>query len=70
MGGTRFRDMGIIAGIVVGRAADAAWIEDHWAVRQLDEVLLVAMATQNYTGLGIAQSLPDGSQTCSHEPAF
>ena len=58
------------AGIVVGRATNAAWIEDRWAVGQLDEVLLVAVAAQNYAGLHVTQSLPNRGQTCSHELAF
>ena len=61
--------MRIVAWIVVGRATNATWIQDRWAVGQLDEVLLVAVAAQNYAGLGIAQSLPDCSRTCSHESA-
>lgn len=46
--------MGIIAGIVVGWATNAAWIEDHWAIGQLNEVLLVAVSAQDYVGLDIA----------------
>ena len=42
-----FRHVGNIARIVVGRATNAARIQDRWAVGQLDEVLLMAMPTQS-----------------------
>ena len=70
MGRPSFRHMGVVARIIVGRATDATWIQDRWAVGQLDEVLLVAVAAQNYAVLGIAQSLPDRNQTCSHNSTF
>jgi hypothetical protein len=66
-GGASVANVRIIAGIVVGRAADAAWIEGHWAVGQLDEMPLVAVSAQNYAGLHSTQSLLDRSQTRSNK---
>ena len=45
--------------IVIRRAADATRIQDQWAVRQLDQVLLVTVPAQNHTSLNISQSFPD-----------
>ena len=56
--------------IVIGRAADATWIQNHGAVRQLDQVLLVAVAAQNHTSLNVAQPFPDRGRMCSHQPMF
>lgn len=73
MPGTAYRAWGEPAsdmwGSIVGRATNAARIEDRWAVGQLDEVLLVAVAAQNYACLHVTQSLPHRGQTCSHELA-
>ena len=62
--------MRIAAGIVIGRAADAAWTQDHRAIRQLEQVLLMAVPAQNHTSLNISQSLPDRGCMCSHKLAF
>ena len=70
MGRAGFRHVGIIARIVVRWATDAAWIQDRWAVGQLDEVLLVAVAAQNYAGLHITQSLSDRGGVRSHKAMF
>jgi hypothetical protein len=45
--------------IVIRWAADAPWIQDKWAVRQLNQVLLVAVPAQNHTRLNVAQPFPD-----------
>ena len=45
--------------IVIRRAADATRIQDQWAVRQLDQVLLVTMPSQNHTSLNVPQSFFD-----------
>jgi hypothetical protein len=48
-----------IAGIVVGRATNAPWIQDQRDVRQLDRALLVTVPTQNHMSLNVSQSYLD-----------
>ena len=65
-----FRNMGIIARIVVGRAADTACIQDQRTIRYLDQVLLVAVPTKNDASLSVPQPFPDRGWVCSHQPAI
>jgi hypothetical protein len=44
------------AGIVIGRTANAPWIQDQW---QSDQVLLVTVPTQNHMSPNVSQSYLD-----------
>lgn len=66
----RFGNMRIIARIVVGRAADTAWVQDQRAIRYLDQVLLVAVPTKNDASLSVPQPFLDRRWVCSHQPAI
>jgi len=55
--------VGISTWIVVRWAANAARVQNEQAVRKLDEVLLVAMSTQNCPCPNIPEPLLYGGQT-------
>ena len=44
-----YRHVRIGTWIIIGRAADTAWIQNQGMVRQLNEVLEMAMPAQDHT---------------------
>ena len=62
--------MWIVATIIMRWATNAAWVENQWAIGQLDQMLLVAMPTQNHASPNIAQTRPDSGCRRTHQSAF